>query len=169
MPDDLPPERLIALLGLRPHPEGGFFAETWRSDEALDAEALPARYAGARSHGTAIHYLLTPESFSTLHRLASDEIYHFYAGDAVGMLQLHADGRAEPIVIGPDLEAGQRPQVVVPRGTWHGSRLLPGGRFALLGCTVSPGFDFADFEAGRREVLVEAYPDHADVIRALTR
>src|SRR5438552_12492651 len=134
-------EELIELLQLVPHPkEGGFFRETYRSAENIEAGALPARYAAARSQSTAIYYLLTPGTFSALHRLASDEIFHFYLGDPVRILQLAADGTGRTIVLGPDLLAGQQAQVLVRRGVWQGSMLEPGGRFALLGCTVAPGF-----------------------------
>jgi predicted cupin superfamily sugar epimerase len=165
-------ERLIALLGLVPLPvEGGHFRQTWIADETLAGEALPARYGRSKPAGTAIYYLLTddPDSFSALHRLATDEVYHFYLGDPVEMLMLHADGRSESVLLGPDLETGQRVQHVVPRGVWQGSRLRAGGRFALLGTTMAPGFDVADYEGGGRAALVREYPGAAAAIRALTR
>lgn len=162
-------DELRRLLGLIPHPEGGFYAETYRADESVPPEALPARYRGPRSLGTCIYYLLTPQTFSALHRLASDEIFHFYAGDPVDMLFLHADGAGEIEVLGPDLGAGMRPQIAVPRGVWQGARLRPGGRFALMGTTVAPGFDFADYEAGDRAILVGRYPRFGALIEALTR
>jgi uncharacterized protein len=161
---------LIALLGLAPHPrEGGHFAETYRSDERVPPGALPARYAGARALGTAIYYLLTPETLSPLHRLASDEIFHFYLGDPVEMLLLHPDGSSGVALLGTDLAGGMRPQRVVPRGVWQGARLRPGGRWALLGTTVAPGFEYADYEDGRREELLAAYPAQTRLIEALTR
>jgi predicted cupin superfamily sugar epimerase len=161
---------LIAALGLVPHPhEGGFYAETWRSDEALAAGALPARYRGARALGTAIYYLLTPATFSAMHRLASDEVFHFYLGDPVEMLLLESEGAGRVVQLGTDLAAGERPQVLVPRGIWQGSRLAPGGQVALLGTTVAPGFDPADFELGARAALRSAWPHFADRIDALTR
>jgi uncharacterized protein len=104
-----------------------------------------------------------------MYRLKCDEIYHFYLGDPAEMLQHSPDGTGEIITIGPYLLADMRPQVLVPRGVWQGSRLAPGGRYALLGCTVAPGFDFADFEQGKREELVGQYPAYADLIAALTR
>jgi predicted cupin superfamily sugar epimerase len=163
-------EALRALLGLTPHPvEGGYFVETYRSAERLPGAALPSRYAGARALGTAIYYLLTPETFSAMHRLASDEIFHFYVGDPVEMLQLWPDGSHRVVVIGPDLEAGERPQVIVPRGIWQGARLRPGGRLALLGTTVAPGFDYADYETGRRADLLASHPGAQALITALTR
>ncbi len=163
-------DQIKSVLNLKPHPEeGGLFVETYRSDERISAEALGGRYRGTRSVATAIYYLLTPDTFSAMHRLASDEIFHFYLGDPVEMLQLSPDGSGSVVTVGPDLARGMRPQVVVPRGIWQGSRLVPGGRFALLGTTVTPGFDFADYEHGQRDELVAAYPELRERIAALTR
>lgn len=163
-------EALRGILGLLPHPvEGGYFVETYRSTDHLPAAALPARYGGARAASTAIYYLLTPDTFSAMHRLASDEIFHFYLGDPVEMLHLHPDGSHQLVVIGPDLEAGHRPQVIVPRGTWQGARLIPGGRYALLGTTVAPGFDYTDYETASRPALLATHPAANDLILALTR
>lgn len=160
---------IIDALGLVPHPkEGGWFRETYRAAETFDAEALPGAYAGPRAVSTAIYYLLTPATFSALHRLASDEVFHFYAGDPVEQLRLHPGGRGEVVTIGNNVLAGQRPQVLVPRGVWQGARLAPGGRYALLGCTVAPGFDYADYESGGRAALIAAYPEFAEPIATLT-
>jgi hypothetical protein len=112
---------------------------------------------------------LEPGTFSELHRVGSDEIFHFYYGDPVEMLQLWPDGSARRVVIGADFERGMRPQVVVPRGVWQGSRLAAGGTLALLGCTVSPGFEYADYESGVRAVLTGQFPEEAGMIRELTR
>jgi len=162
-------EQIKELLNLRPLPvEGGFFAETYRAAEELPATALPARYGAGRPHGTAIYYLLTPDSRSTLHRLRTDEVWHFYLGDAVELLQLLPDGTGQVVPVGTDLAAGQRPQVVVPRGVWMGARLAAGGRFALLGTTMAPAFDPADFEAGARDTLLVDYPAWREMIVALT-
>jgi uncharacterized protein len=157
------------LLNLAPHPrEGGSFVETWRAVEAIPRESLPSRYSSARSAGTCIYYLLEPGTFSEMHRLASDEIFHFYLGDPVEMLQLAPDGSARTVILGNDLAAGQYPQVIVPKLLWQGSRLVPGGKVALLGCTVSPGFDYADYEAGSAASLIPEYPKYAELIRILT-
>jgi predicted cupin superfamily sugar epimerase len=162
-------EQIIELLNLQPHPkEGGYFRETYRAPASVAAEHLPGNYPAARSVCTAIYYLLTPETFSALHRLPGDEIFHHYLGDAVEMLQMHPDGRSEIVRIGPNLAAGEQPQLVVPGGTWQGSKLAAGGAFALLGCTVAPGFDYADYEHGDRAKLIAAYPDRAAQIRSLT-
>jgi len=162
-------EELIRLLNLQPHPrEGGYFRETNRSADRLPAAALPPHYGGPRSASTAIYYLLTPNTCSALHRLGTDEIFHFYLGSPVRMLQLFPDGRGQEVILGPDLLRGQSVQVVVPRGVWQGSVLEPGGAFALLGCTVAPGFEYADYESGSRAELLARYPDHADLITRLT-
>jgi predicted cupin superfamily sugar epimerase len=164
----LNPQDLIRLLNLQPHPkEGGFFRETFRAPESIGRDALPPRYPAARSHSTCIYYLLTPETFSALHRLQSDEIFHLYLGGPVRMLQLSDQG-ARTIVLGQDLAAGQQVQVLAPRGVWQGSCLEPGAAFALLGCTVAPGFDYADYEHGERTALTAQFPEHADLIRRLT-
>jgi predicted cupin superfamily sugar epimerase len=164
-------EDVKKLLGLAPHPrEGGWYVRTYEAEEMVAAEAFgDARYASARRTGTAIYYLLEPETFSEMHRLKSDEVFHFYAGDVVEMLQLTTDGRGERVVIGNDLVRGQRPQVVVGRGVWQGSRLVAGGQWGLLGCTVSPGFEFEDYEAGERVELCRRWPDFVEEISALTR
>jgi predicted cupin superfamily sugar epimerase len=163
-------EALCRILGLVPHPvEGGYFAETYRSVEQLPASGLPSRYGAARAASTAIYYLLTPDTFSAMHRLASDEIFHFYLGDPVEMLHLHPDGSHRVLVIGPDLEAGQRPQVIVPRHIWQGARLIPGGHYALLGTTVAPGFDYIDYETAPRAALLASHPAAKDLIPALIK
>jgi uncharacterized protein len=162
-------EELIRHLNLQPHPkEGGFFRETYRADDVWPLSALPARYGSERHASTAIYYLLTPATFSALHRLQTDEIFHFYLGSPVRMLQLLPNGMGRTIVLGSDLLAGQQVQVVVPRGVWQGSLLEPGGAFALLGCTVAPGFEYADYESATRNEMVERYPTFAELIAQLT-
>jgi uncharacterized protein len=150
---------IIAALNLRPLPkEGGYYRETYRSGAY--------HQDGGRSLSTAIYYLLTRDSFSTLHRLPSDEIFHFYWGDPVSMLQLWPDGTGRIVTLGPDVCAGQSPQLVVPAGVWQGS-WLASGSCALLGTTMAPGFDFADYEAGDRAKLARAYPEFAEIIGRL--
>lgn len=162
-------EEVIKMMGLIPHErEGGYYRETYRADEMIPPDALPARYGGARPYGTAIYYLLTPETSSIMHRVASDEIFHFYQGDPVEMLQLHPDGTGEVCLLGNALGSGHRVQVVVPRGTWQGSCLSEGGTFALMGTTVAPGFDFSDYQEGNRDDLLERYPGFRELITRLT-
>jgi uncharacterized protein len=135
------------ILGLKPHPvEGGWFIRTYESGERVAASG-----------------------FSEMHRLKSDEIFHFYMGDAVEMLQLYPYRRGERILIGTDLAAGERPQVLAARGVWQGSRLKAGGQWALMGCSVSPGFEFEDYEEGWREELSAKWPEWAGMIGELTR
>jgi len=162
-------EDVIRLLDLRPLPmEGGYYRETYRSAEVMAADALPERYAMEKAFSTAIYYLLTPETCSLLHRLPGDEIYHFYMGGPVTMLQLHPDGSSEVITLGPDIAAGEHVQAVVPAGAWQGSFLKDGGAFALLGATMAPGFDFSDFTLGDCAALAAAHPDRAALIARLT-
>lgn len=163
-------DEIKQLLKLIPHPcEGGSFLQTWHADETIPHEALPNRYSAARAAGTCIYYLLESGIFSEMHRLASDEIFHFYLGDPVEMLQLAPDGSSRTVILGNDLAVGQHPQLVVPKFVWQGSRLVPGGKVALLGCTVSPGFDYADYETGHAAPLLREYPRHAELIKMLTR
>jgi uncharacterized protein len=165
-------DQIKTALGLKPHPiEGGFFRETYRSDAVVAAGALPAAYDRAtdRSIGTAIYYLLTPDTFSEFHRLPTDEVFHHYLGGPVRMWQLFPDGQARQVVLGTDILAGQEPQVVVPAGVWQGSYLDAGAEYALLGATMAPGFDYADYVSGERALLIERYPRIADEIRRLTR
>jgi predicted cupin superfamily sugar epimerase len=162
-------QEIIERLGMSPHrEEGGHFVETYRSQEAIPRQALPERYSSKRAIGTAIYYLLTPDTVSALHKLESDEIFHFYLGDPVSMLQLHPDGSTSVITLGQHIQAGQQPQVVAPHGSWQGSCLQKGGEFALLGCTMAPGFDWCEYEAGDRLELLKQYPEHEELIIRLT-
>lgn len=150
--------RWVDSLGLAPHPEGGFFRETYRS----------AANIGDRSVSTAIYFLVTRGNFSALHRIASDELWHFHAGDALDVVTISADGTRKDLALG--IGIGERPQHVVMAGAWFGARLRdPSSRYALVSCTVAPGFDFADFELAVRDRLAAAFPQHADVIADLTR
>lgn len=157
-------EEIRTLLRLEPHPmEGGSFRQTWRSGLQFDAPQ------GRRSAGTAIYYLLETGTFSEMHVLPSDEVFHFYLGDPVEMLQLWPSGESRVVRLGQDLPAGERVQVLVPGGVWQGTRLVGDGNVALLGCTVTPGFDYADYSSGSYAELAEKWPDQAKMIRALTR
>ncbi len=159
---------VIRLLRLQPHPvEGGFFRETYRSAAALPASALPA-HGAARAVSTAIYYLLKPGHVSELHVLPGDEVFHLYLGGPVRMLQLRPDGTGEEVLLGPDIAAGQVPQAVVPGGVWQGTRLVGDTGFALLGCTVAPGFDYADYTSASRAELVAKWPAFAGPITTLT-
>ena len=158
------------FLKLQPLPvEGGYFVESYRSKFTLVQPSLPPGYPGERVLSTAIYYMLTPDTFSAMHRLKGDEVYHFYLGDPVEMLMLKPDGAAEAVLLGHDILAGMRLQHAVPAGTWQGSRLAPGGKFALMGTTMAPGFDPQDFELGKRDDLSARYPNYAPLIAFLTR
>jgi predicted cupin superfamily sugar epimerase len=155
-------QKLKELYGLTRLPvEGGYFAQTYRSTES----------SAGRPLGSAIFYLLDtdPDCFSALHRLPTDEIYHFYLGDPVETLLLYPDGRTERVILGPDVFAGQRVQFVAPADVWQGSHLCEGGRCALLGTTMAPGYIDSDYTGGERADLVSQYPDEAALIRRLTR
>ena len=157
-------DEIKKLLNLDPHPvEGGYFRRTFTSAANLD---LPR---GTRSQGSAIYYLLEAGTFSEMHMLDSDEIFHFYLGDPVEMLELYPDGRSALFTLGPDLKAGHHVQVLVPQGVWQGMRLIGSGALALLGCTVVPGFNYADYHNASFAELAAKWPDQTERIRALTR
>lgn len=161
---------IIARLGLIPLTiEGGYFRETYRAPLSIPADGLPGEYGGERNASTSIYYLLTPNTFSAIHRIKSDEVFHFYAGDPVEMLQFWPNGEAKVVIIHNDLAAGREPQLVVPAGVWQGCRLVNGGQWALMGCTVAPGFDYADFELADKSRLVNAHPEFSELIAALTK
>jgi len=157
-------DQIKQLLKLDPHPiEGGHFRQTWAAKAGLE---LPR---GTRSLGTAIYYLLEQGQFSEMHLLDSDEMFHFYLGDPVEMVQLYPDGSSRVIVLGHDLLAGQQVQVLVPAGVWQGTHLIGDGKVALLGCTVVPGFDYADYRNASFEELSAKWPEQEARIRVLTR
>lgn len=159
---------VIRLLKLQPHPvEGGFFRETYRSAAALPAGVLPT-HGATRSVSTAIYYLLKPGHVSELHQLPGDEVFHFYLGSPVRMLQLWPDGSGKEVILGSDVLAGHVPQLVVPGGVWQGTRLLGDSGFALLGCTMAPGFDYADYRGASRGELVAKWSAFAEEIASLT-
>ena len=159
----------IRRLGLQAHPEGGYYREVYRSSEIIAADALPARFNKPHVLGTSIYFLLEGHQFSALHRIRSDEIWHFYLGDAVRIVMLHEDGRVMEKILGQDIAAGQSFQVVVPFGWWFGAKVVKSSGFALMGCTVAPGFDFADFELAERESLLQKLPQRRDLIEQFTR
>ena len=157
-------DQIKSLLNLVPHiVEGGYFRRTYTSAASLETRR------GTRASGTAIYYLLEAGGFSEMHVLDSDEIFHFYLGDPLEMLQLFPNGGSAVVTLGQDLEAGQQVQVLVPAGVWQGTRLIDGGKVALLGCTVTPGFDFADYHNASYTELAAKWPDRSERIKALTR
>jgi predicted cupin superfamily sugar epimerase len=159
---------LVKALGLLPHPEGGWFRETYRAAETVGGSALPRRFGGDRSVSTAIYFLLESGQCSHLHRIRSDEVWHFYAGDPLIVVEIDPAGRLKTTRLGGGFAAGGVYQHVVPAGVWFGAAPAENGRFALVGCTVAPGFDFADFELAERAALLAEYPVHRDWIERLT-
>ncbi len=159
----------IDRLRLRPHPEGGWFHETYRSAEIIPATALPERFHGERCFSTAICFLLEGEQFSAFHRIASDELWHFYCGSTLAIHVIAPDGEYSKIRLGHDPDAGAVLQGIVPAGCWFGAELEDRQSYGLAGCTVAPGFDFADFEIATRNELSMRYPQHQSIIRRLTQ
>jgi predicted cupin superfamily sugar epimerase len=160
-------EYWISKLNLQPHPEGGFFRETYRSEENIQRLALPERFAGTRNFSTAIYFLLRTEDRSVFHRIKLDELWHFYAGSSL-TLYILKDKALTKQVLGSDLNAGQNLQIVIPANCWFGAKVNEPDSFVLSGCTVSPGFDFSDFEIASREKLLREFSHHSELIMALT-
>jgi len=162
-------DALVKKLELLPHPEGGYYKETYRSAETISENALPVRFKGERSFATAIYFLIEKNNFSALHKIKSDEIWHFYYGDALEVIEIDGRGNLKTTLVGNKLEEGELFQYTVKAGNWFGSRVREGGAFSLVGCTVSPGFDFSDFEMADRKKLTEQFPRHAGLIEKMTR
>ncbi len=159
----------VEKYGMQPHPEGGYFVETYRAAEQIPHEVLPGRFAGSRAFSTAIYFLLEGHHFSALHRIQADEVWHFYAGDPLEVFVFYPEGGALEIIrLGPDPDTDEVFQAVVPAGAWFGSRPVVGAAYSLVGCTVAPGFDFADFELAERGKLLADFPQHEAVIVGLT-
>ena len=157
----------IEKLNLQQHPEGGFFAETYRSRERLHESKLPDRYDSSRVFSTSIYFLLTTDSVSNFHRLNSDEIWHFHTGGSAKVHFIDKAGNHTAHWVGADFEAGQRFQLTIPKGTWFAAEVME-GEFILLGCTVAPGFEFEDFELADRTELSSVYPQHLTLIEQFT-
>lgn len=157
----------IDTLGLTRHPEGGWFRETYRASESIPACGLPDRFTGPRSFCTAIYFLLERGEFSALHRIGSDEIWHFHEGSPLTVHILTPGGEQYKILFGRDAKKGERFQAVAPAGCWFGAETT--GDFSLVGCTVAPGFDFRDFEMADRTDLSHRFPHYAALINRLTR
>lgn len=160
---------LIRRLRLEPHPEGGYYRETYRSPGVIPHAALPPAFGGARAYATAIYFLLEAGGFSAFHRLQSDECWHFYQGVGLDIYVLEPTGGLTIIRLGADGQHGDVFQAVVPAGRWFASRPAQPEGYALVGCTVAPGFDFADFEMAAAETLIQAFPQHEALIRQLCR
>ena len=161
-------KEIMATLGLERHPTCGFVAETYRSSLKIPEKALPEAYEGVRPYASALYFLVTPDAQIVLHRIRSDQLYHHYLGDSLEVLLLYPDGKGEVVTVGSDLGAGERPQLFLPGGTFHTSRLAAEASYALLASTEWPGVEPPDVEHGDIEALMEAYPDFREEIRAFT-
>ncbi len=161
-------EKLIKELNLSPHPEGGYFRETYRCNESIEKEHLPERYDGNRSISTAIYFLLKGDQYSAFHRLKSDEIWHFYRGSPLTIYCISPDGERTDVILGNNIENGESPQAVIKKGTWFAAAMNDTSSYTLVGCTVAPGFDFSDFEMGEREELIQNFPQHEKLINELS-
>lgn len=160
-------QQLIEQFGLIPHPEGGYYKETYRSTEFISKQALPERFTGQRVHSSAIYFLLVQGNFSAFHRIKSDECWHFYAGDTLCVHVISPSGQLTTIYLGN--KPGAVYQYVVPAGYWFASETAPGGSFSFVGCTVAPAFDFADFELADSNILSQQFPQHSEIIQRLCR
>ncbi len=156
-------QKIVEQLGLLPHPEGGFYSETYRGISQISTAS------GDRSASTAIYFLLTANNFSALHRINSDELWHHYLGDPVHIHAIDQQGNYQQHLLGINFPEGQNPQITIPAGQWFGSESIGPFGYSLVGCTVSPGFDFADFELGNRQTLFKMFPQHQALIERLTR
>ena len=161
-------QQLIEQYQLQSHPEGGYYLQTYCSSELIRRDALPNRFKGNRYFSTAIYFLLEGKQFSAFHRIQSDELWHFYTGVALHIFLLYPGGRGEVLNLGDDLANGYSFQQMVPAGCWFASRPASEDGFSFVGCTVAPGFDFADFELAKKDVLLKEYPGHRDWINALS-
>ena len=167
MPRMTTADNIIRALNLTPHPEGGYFKETYRADETIAANSLPDRFGGGRRLGTAIFFLLTSRDVSCFHRIKADEIWHFYFGCPLLLHILQKNGSYRTITLGTAFDRGETPQATVLQGDWFGATVVNKEDFALVGCTTAPGFDFADFELADRQQLTRDYPRQIEIIKKL--
>ena len=161
-------EKIINSLDLKPHPEGGYFKETYKSDGEIDQKSLNSRYKGNRCYSTCIYFLLSSDSFSAFHRINQDEIWHFYVGSPIKLHMISENGTYSEYIIGNDIACGHIPQLVVPGRHWFGAEVINKNSYSLVGCTVSPGFSFDDFELPTRQELISLFPQHKQIITKLT-
>ena len=162
-------KHLIEHLQLQPHPEGGFYRETYRSSGIIPAQCLSSEFTGDRHYSTAIYFLLQQGDFSAFHRIKSDECWHFYEGGALHIHVIGPQGHYQRVRLGKKIEKGEVYQFVVPAGAWFASEPAPDTSFTLVGCTVAPGFDFADFEMAKSITLAQKFPQHRSLIDRLSR
>ncbi|KUG24888.1 hypothetical protein ASZ90_005290 [hydrocarbon metagenome] len=165
----IPASTLVEKLDLQPHPEGGYFKEVYRSNELIKTEGLPERYTSERCFGTSIYYLLVGEQFSAFHKLQSDETWHFYFGSSIILHLISKQGEYSKIVLGQNLSEDEVFQFTIPKETWFAAEVKDKTTYSLVGCTVSPGFDFADFEMGDQKTLLDKFQQHQNLIKRFTK
>ena len=158
----------IEKLNLEKHPEGGYYRETYRCSDLINQDQSLSRYPSQRNVSTAIYYLLMNQEFSAFHQLKSDEIFHFYSGSPLEVHLISDRGQYSCLKLGNNLVENENPQLVIPHGYWFGSRVSEPNSYSLIGCTVAPGFNFADFILGKRQELLNLYPEHQQIITDLT-
>ncbi|MFH0735742.1 MAG: cupin domain-containing protein [bacterium] len=158
----------IEKLDLTPHPEGGYFKEVYRSNEIINIQGLPQRYGGERNFGTSIYFMLKSGQKSYLHKLQSDETWHFYYGCSIKIYIITPDGKLRKIMLGNNIFNREVLQFTIPKNSWFGAKPKESDSYSLIGCSVYPGFDFADFELGDRSELLKLYPQHENIIKKLT-
>lgn len=162
-------EKLIAQYSLSPHPEGGWYKETYRSSNLISKSTLPSNFTEERAFSTAIYFLLEQGNFSAFHKIKSDECWHFYSGQTLLVYVINAEGKLDIIKLGNDIENGELFQYVVPANCWFASIPADHAEFCFVGCTVSPGFDFNDFELAKADDLIIEFPNLSDEIKKLCR
>ncbi len=162
-------DKIVRTLEMNPHPEGGFYKETYRSKGIIPENILGSSFSGKRNYCTAIYFLLTSDNFSAFHKIKQDEIWHYYQGSSLYVHVIDHNGKYKRYEVGINLDEGALPQLVVPAGYWFASSVKDANSYSLVGCTVSPGFDFEDFELAERKSLVQEYPKYTEVITQFTR
>jgi hypothetical protein len=159
----------IKILNLTKHPEGGYFREVYRSKESFELTQLESQVKVKRNFSTSIYFLLKGDEVSNFHKIKSDEIWHHYSGSHVRIIMISNDGQITEQIVGSNLTNGEMFQFVVPAGVWFAAEVIDKDSFTLVGCTVSPGFDFHDFELASRDKLVDEYPEHKVIINRFTK
>ncbi|MGY6647319.1 cupin domain-containing protein [Wenyingzhuangia sp. IMCC45574] len=162
-------QQIIEQLNLLPHPEGGYFKETYRSTQSIPKASLSKEFSGDRNHSTAIYFLLTSDTFSAFHKINQDEFWHFYKGTTIKLHMISPEGEYSSVLIGNNFNNGEVPQFVVPAQYWFAADVIESNSYALVGCTVAPGFDFDDFVLADRKELSNLFPSHSEIITRLTR
>lgn len=161
-------DKIIQKLQLKPHPEGGYFKEVYRSKGFIDKACLPSEFSGKRNYSTSIYFMLTSDSFSAFHRINQDEIWHFYKGSPIKLHIISDKGDYTNVIIGNNLEKDETLQYIVPAKYWFAAEVINKNDYSLVGCTVSPGFDFNDFVLPKRKQLIALFPQHKNIITKLT-